>query len=155
MNSKPLHKEKISHHFPRCSSLFSSSRPHRLPFSSSASLSHCDCLPLSLRRLSAVHRDSGSNGYIHQRRRFRWHRLFRGQLYGGQFAAVVARAAYIAKPWLLYIVLSSLASRTAGSGSQHTHLDLFFKMVPSVLDESAQIISTLFCAKMKNFSIGS
>ena len=101
-------------------------------------------LPFSSRWPSTIH---GDGDYMCQRRRFRRRRLVRGQVRWGQFMAVAARATHVAKSWHPGLVLQSLATPTAGSGFKHTHLDLLFKMIPSVPNESARIVGTLFSWK--------
>ena len=50
--------------------------------------------------------------------------------------------------------MPSLATPATGSECQHTHLNLLFKMVSFVLDESAQIISMYFRTKIVDFASG-
>ena len=124
-----------------------------LPRRLTLSLPHQDSLSLSLSfALSlflspwhrhdhhAIHINSGSSGYIHQRKRFRRRQRVRGQLRGGQFEVVVARDWRVAEPCLLGGGSSSFGEFYGSSWCQNslqngTHLNskwypLFLTKVP-------------------------
>ena len=91
--------------------------------------------------------------FIRDYSQHRWHQLVKDQLRGGQFAIVAARATFVAKSWISGIVLLCSITPTAGSVSQHNHLDLLFKMVPSIPKESSRIIDMHFCVKRQIFQV--
>ena len=78
--------------------------------------------------------------------------FFNAQLYGGWFTTVAASATCMAKPRLPDVALQTLVTRTISSRSQQVSLNLLVIMVPSEHDESAQIVSIFFCAKVSNFA---
>ena len=103
--------------------------------------------------LSSINDDGDSDGYMGRRRRLKGHQMVRTQLYGGQLVAVVVHATHVVEPRVHSGEFPSSGDVNGGSWSQHAHLDLLFKMVPSVLDESAQIVDTYFCAKIETLQV--
>ena len=80
------------------------------------------------------------------------HRLRRrqdgeSQLGGNPDVAVAVSTTRVAMSWLPSVALLSPNTFDSGSGSQQVRLHLLFKIIPSVRDENAQIVGTLFHAK--------
>ena len=81
--------------------------------------------------------NGGEKSHTCQSNCFRGRRMVKDQLRGSQLAVVVVCVTRVDKLWLADIASPSLATPTVGSMSQHTHLNLFVTIVPSVCDESA------------------
>ena len=73
----------------------------------------------------------------------------------------ISEAAEVARPQLFSCQLRPMrgskhhspATLTAGSCSQWTHLNLLFKMVSSIFDESVEVVNTHFCVKTKTLQV--
>ena len=74
-----------------------------------------------------------------------------GQLGGGCWAVEEARVTHAAESRFHSVPLPFSSQPTGYSQCQDAQLNLLFKMVPYVHDESARIVSTFFRAKRQNF----